>query len=151
MRAVNCSSHFLKYFYSCFINLLNNTTIILLNLVEYRLILANTAYDSLLLRRLSIRRYSAQFCRIIVNYINYIFFLCNLVNNWKRLIKRMLLLCVTYIGANTWKTTRKTKEINGKYIGHHNFRNEAKLINPYKTLNNAMFFGHWYFFLWWKM
>ena len=37
------------------INLLNNKTIILLNLTEYRLILA-------------IRRYSARFRRIIVNY-----------------------------------------------------------------------------------
>ena len=40
----------------CFvINLLNNKTIILLNLAEYRL---------------SIRRYSARFRRIIVNYLN---------------------------------------------------------------------------------
>ena len=43
------------------INLLNKKTIILLNLVEYRLILARP-------RRLSIRRYSARFRRIIVNY-----------------------------------------------------------------------------------
>ena len=46
----------------CFvINLLNNKTIILLNLAEYRLILADEAV-------LSIRRYSARFRRIIVNY-----------------------------------------------------------------------------------
>ena len=45
---------------SCFvINLLNNKTIILPNLAEYRLILADSAY-------LSIRRYSARFRRIIV-------------------------------------------------------------------------------------
>ena len=43
------------------INLLNHKTIILLNLAEYRLILAA--------RRLSIRRYSARFRRIIVNYL----------------------------------------------------------------------------------
>ena len=41
------------------INLLNNKTIILLNLAEYRLILRP--------RRLSIRQYSARFRRIIVN------------------------------------------------------------------------------------
>ena len=44
------------------INLLNNKTIILLNLAEYRLILADSAYG------LSIRRYSARFRRIIVKY-----------------------------------------------------------------------------------
>jgi len=45
---------------SCFvINLLNNKTIILLNLAEYRLILVDSAY---------IRRYSAWFRRIIVKY-----------------------------------------------------------------------------------
>ena len=45
----------------CFvINLLNNKTIILLNLAEYHLILADDRP-----RRLSIRRYSARFCRII--------------------------------------------------------------------------------------
>ena len=44
---------------SCFvINLLNNKTIILLNLAEYRLIL-------------SIRRYSARFRSIIVNYVQF--------------------------------------------------------------------------------
>ena len=47
----------------CFvINLLNNKTIILLNLSEYRLSLADEAV-------LSIRRYSARFRRIIVNYL----------------------------------------------------------------------------------
>ena len=45
------------------INLLNNKTIILLNLAEYRLILADSAYG---LVGLSIRRYSARFRRIIV-------------------------------------------------------------------------------------
>ena len=44
------------------INLLNNKTIILLNLAEYSLILADEDY------RLSIRRYSARFRRIIVKY-----------------------------------------------------------------------------------
>ena len=49
----------------CFvISLLNNKTIILLNLSEYRLILADWP------RRLSIRRYSARFRRIIVKYMN---------------------------------------------------------------------------------
>ena len=48
------------------INVLNNKTIILLNLAEYRLILANSV--GLRPRRLSIRRYSAQFRRIIVKY-----------------------------------------------------------------------------------
>ena len=52
---------------SCFvINLLNNKTIIiLLNLAEYHLIRLG-----LRPRRLSIRRYSARFRRIIVNYIS---------------------------------------------------------------------------------
>ena len=45
------------------VNLLNNKTIILLNLAEYRLILADVRP-----RRLSIRRYSARFRRIIVKY-----------------------------------------------------------------------------------
>ena len=49
------------------INVLNNKTIILLNLEEYRLILANSAYG-LRPRWLSIRRYSARFRRIIVKY-----------------------------------------------------------------------------------
>ena len=43
------------------INLLNNKTIILLNLADYRLILADEAV-------VSIRRYSARFRRIIVKY-----------------------------------------------------------------------------------
>ena len=47
------------------INLLNNKTINLLNLAEYRLILADSAWP----RWLSIRRYSARFRRIIVNYL----------------------------------------------------------------------------------
>ena len=47
------------------INLLNNKTIILLNLAEYRLILADEAVRP---SRLSIRRYSARFRRIIVKY-----------------------------------------------------------------------------------
>ena len=52
--------------FGCFvINLLNNKTIILLNLAEYRLILG-----------LSIRRYSARFRRIIVKYIAVILKLC---------------------------------------------------------------------------
>ena len=33
-----------EFFLTCVINLLNNKTIILLNLAEYRLILANSAY-----------------------------------------------------------------------------------------------------------
>ena len=45
------------------INLLTNKTIILLNLAEYRLILADVRP-----RRLIIRRYSARFRRIIVNF-----------------------------------------------------------------------------------
>jgi len=50
---------------SCFdINLSNNKTIILLNLAEYRLIIADSAYGL-------IRRYSARFRRIIVNYVRY--------------------------------------------------------------------------------
>ena len=46
-------------------NLLNNKTIILLNLAEYRLIVADEAVRP---RRLSIRRYSVLFRRIIVKY-----------------------------------------------------------------------------------
>ena len=50
----------------CFvINLLNNKTIILLNLAEYHLILADEAVRP---SRLSIRRYSARFRGIIVKY-----------------------------------------------------------------------------------
>ena len=44
------------------IDLLNNKTIILPNLAEYRVILADEAW-------LSIRRYSARFRRIIVKYL----------------------------------------------------------------------------------
>ena len=55
-------------------NLLNNKTIILLNLAEYRPILANSAYG--------LRRYSEQFRRIIVNYTTIAktsFFFCSSV------------------------------------------------------------------------
>ena len=52
-------------FTSFVINLLNNKTIILFNLAEYRLILADEA--------LSIRQCSAQFRRIIVNYLPFDF------------------------------------------------------------------------------
>ena len=55
-------------FFSCVINLSNNKTIILLNLAEYRLIFANSAYGDLRPRRLSTRQYSARFRRIIVKY-----------------------------------------------------------------------------------
>ena len=54
-----CRQRDLKMLRCFVINLLNNKTIILLNLVEYPLILADKA--------VSIRRYSAQFRRIIVN------------------------------------------------------------------------------------
>lgn len=45
-------------------NTLNITTIILLNLAEYHLILGKSAYGIL-----GIRRYSMKFCRIIVRYM----------------------------------------------------------------------------------
>ena len=46
-------------------NVLNNKTIFLLNLAEYPQILAFSAYG--FIAGLIIRRYSALFCRIIVN------------------------------------------------------------------------------------
>ena len=46
-------------------SLLNNKTIVPLNLTEYRLILANSGPRP---RRLSIRRYSARFRRMIFKY-----------------------------------------------------------------------------------
>ena len=56
-----------EYFFSCVINLLNNKTIILLNLAEYRLILANSAYGSLRPRQ-AIFRAISQDNNIIVNF-----------------------------------------------------------------------------------
>ena len=65
------------------INLLNNKTIILLNLAEYRLILARP-------RRLNIRRHSARFRRIIVKHVQIIPCAVRIAHLWLKSAKVQL-------------------------------------------------------------
>ena len=83
----------------CFVtNLLNNKTIILLNLAEYR-------------RILSIRRYSARFRRIIVNYYSFKIFPRFWLVKTTRIIHHNQLLLTKY-WANDVKSAARRKLLN---------------------------------------